>query len=125
MSIYAFQKTWIALIIIEEVTIFKKYTNFANVLLKKLVKIISNQTSINKYANKLENGMQSNYKLIYSLLPVELQIFKIYIKINLVNSFIWLFKFFANTLILFVQKSNSSFCLNNNCQELNNFIINN
>lgn len=35
---------------------------------------------------------------LYSLGPIELEIFKTYIKINLDNNFIYFFKFFAKTL---------------------------
>ena len=37
---------------------------------------------------------------------IELEILKAYIKINFINNFIWHFKFFINTLILFNQKIN-------------------
>lgn len=54
-----------------------------------------------------------------------LKIFKIYIKINLVNSFICLFKFLAKTLILFVQKLDGIFHLYIDYQNLNNLTIEN
>lgn len=65
------------------------------------------------------------YSLIYSLKSFKLETLKIYIKINLINSFIWLLKFFAKDFILFVQKLNNSLSLYLDYQELNNIIIKN
>ena len=44
------------------------------------------------------------YKLIYNIKSIEIGIFKIYIKINLVNSFIQSFKSLIKALILFFKK---------------------
>lgn len=88
MSIYSAQKAQIALLIIKKVTIFKKYTNFLNIFSKKLAKILSTRTGINQYVIKQENNKQLFYGLIYSLGPIELQIFQTYIETNLVNNFI-------------------------------------
>lgn len=65
------------------------------------------------------------YTLINSLEPIKLKIFKIYIKINLVNNFIQLSKSFARIFILFIQNWNKNFCLCGNYQELNNLLIKN
>ena len=40
---------------------------------------------------------------------MKLEILKTYIKINLINSFIWLFKLFIRIFIFFNQKLNKSF----------------
>lgn len=64
MSIYLAQKVLIALFIAAKVTIFKKYANFDNIFLKKMVKILSKQTNIKKYAIKLENVKQLSYEPI-------------------------------------------------------------
>lgn len=53
------------------------------------------------YRIKWKKDNESSYGLIYSLELIELETLKAYIKTNLVNSFIQLFKFFASTLILF------------------------
>ena len=45
-------------------------------------------TRINNHVLKLEKGKQLLFNLIYSLGPVELEILKTYIKINLANGFI-------------------------------------
>lgn len=49
----------------------------------------------------LEKSKYLFYGLIYTLDLIKLVILKAYIKTNLVNNFIWLFKFFANIPIIF------------------------
>ena len=49
---------------------------------------LSENTGMNKYAIKLEEGKQPLFGPIYSLGLVELEILKIYIKTNLANGFI-------------------------------------
>ena len=83
------------------------------------------QTDINKHAIKLEEGKKPSYRPIYNLGPVELKIFKTYIKINLANGFIWPSKSLVYTLIFFVYKSNDNLHLYVNYQGLFNFIIKN
>lgn len=82
-------------------------------------------TSINKYTIKLKNSQQPPYKLIYNLGPLELEIFKTYIKTYLKTDFIRLFKFLAVALILFNQKPDGSFCLCVNYCGLNKLTIKN
>ena len=45
-------------------------------------------TGINKYTIKLEKNKQLLFDLIYNLEPVNLEILKTYIEINLTNGFI-------------------------------------
>ena len=80
---------------------------------------------INEHAIKLEDGKQPSYGQIYSLGPVELEILKTYIEINLANSFIRSLNFFASALILFVRKPNSSLRLYVDYQGLNNLTFKN
>ena len=54
-----------------------------------------------------------------------LEIFKIYIKTNLANSFIWRTKSFVGIFIFFVHKPNRNLRLDINYQSLNNLIIKN
>lgn len=54
-----------------------------------------------------------HYNLIYILKLIKLKIFKIYIKSNLVNSFIRYFNYFISILILFIQKILKIFLLKN------------
>ena len=86
---------------------------------------LPNYSSINEYTINLEKGKILSYKSIYNLGLVELENFKNYIKTNLVNSFIQLFKSSAKALILFTKMLNSSFCLYVNCKGLNNLPIKN
>ena len=67
--------------------------------------------NINEQTIKLQSNKQLVYKPIYSLSPVELEIFKTYIKTNLTNDFIWPSKSPAGIFIFFVQKLNSGFWL--------------
>ena len=48
------QKTQIVLFIIKKVTIPAKYSDYADVFLKKSAKVLSAQTGINDHAIKLE-----------------------------------------------------------------------
>ena len=80
---------------------------------------------INTNAIDLEKGKQSPYGPIYSLRPVELEIFKTYIKTNLANDFICPSKSSAGAPILFDKKPNRSFCLCVDYQGLNNITIKN
>ena len=111
--------------IAKQVIILIKYSNYADVFSKKLVKVLSDQTGINKHAIKLEESKQLLYKPIYSLEPVELEIFKNYIETNLANGFMQPSKLAAEAVILFVRKPNGSLYLCVNYQKLNNLTIKN
>ena len=56
---------------------------------------------MNNLVIKLKKNKQLSFKLIYNLKLVELEILKIYIKTNLVNSFIWSSKSLVKVFILF------------------------
>ena len=56
---------------------------------------------INDYVIELKKSKQSLFGLIYSLRLIRLRILKIYIKINLVNDFIQLFKSLIGAFIFF------------------------
>ena len=71
------------------------------------------------------DGQQPFYGPIYSLKPVELEILKIYIELNLANRFIKPSKLPTEAAIFFNQKSNGSFHLYINYRDLNNFMIKN
>ena len=82
-------------------------------------------TGMNKHTIKLEEGKQPLFGLIYSLGPVELEILKTYININLANSFIRPFKSLVGAPILYNRKSARSFYLCVNYESLNKFTIKN
>ena len=89
--------------------VFAEYLDFADVFSLDLASKLLKQTRINNHAIKLVDGQQLPYKPIYSLGPIELEILKVCIKINLVNGFIRLSKSPANIPILFDQKLDRSF----------------
>ena len=88
--------------IVEEVKILAKYSDFSDVFLEKKASVLPELTEFNQHAIKLQDGQQPACGLIYSLSLVELEILKTYIKINLANSFIQSLKLPASTLILLV-----------------------
>ncbi len=66
----------------------REYVNFADVFSQKLATEILEYIGINNYAIELVNNRQPLYGPIYTLLPMVLEILKVYIKNNLVNGFI-------------------------------------
>ena len=56
---------------------------------------------MNKHTIKQKKDKQSSFGLIYSLGPIELKTLKTYIKTNLANSFIRLFKSSTGVPIFF------------------------
>ena len=86
-----------------------EYFDYNNVFLaENIIKLLEN-IRINKHAIKLKKGKQPLFGPIYSLRLVKLETLKIYIKTNLANGFIWLFKFFAQAHIFFNRKLDRSF----------------
>ena len=79
-----------------------KYSDFANIFLKKLAKVLPKRAGINKHTINLIDGKLAHYGPIYSLDPIGLKILRTYIQANLANNFIWLSKSYAATLIFFV-----------------------
>ena len=78
-----------------------EYFNYGNVFSVEKMAEFLEYIRMNEHAIKLEESKQSLFGSIYSLGLVELEMLKTYIKINLANSFIWLSKSPAGTLILF------------------------
>ena len=70
--------------------------------------------SINNHFIKLVNDKHLIYNLIYSLKLVELKHLKVYIKNNLANKFIRLFKLLTSILISFIRKK-QNFHIYTNC----------
>ena len=86
---------------------------------------LSEHIGINDHAIKLEKEKQLLFGPIYSLGPIELEIWKTYIKTNLANNFIRLFKYPVKLPILFDQKPNKSLCLCIDYWDLNNVTMKN
>ena len=125
ITIYLVKKAQMVLLLVKKVTVPAKYLDFTNIFSKKSSNILLKQTGVNEHAIELEKGKQPSYGPIYSLEQVELKIFKTYIETNVANGFIWASKLLAGAPILFICKSNSSFCLYINYCRLNNFTIKN
>ena len=113
------------MLVIKEIKIPTKYSDFSNIFLKKKALILLEGTKLNQCAIKLQKGQQLLYGPIYSLCLIEFVILKTYIKTNLANSFIYSLKLFAGASILFVGKLSSSFYLYKNYWGLNNLTIKN
>ena len=85
-----------------------KYSNYSNVFLAEYTMELSKYTEINNHAIELEKNKQLFFGRIYNLRLVELETLKIYIEINLANSFIRPSKFSARATILFDWKPDKS-----------------
>ena len=70
------------------IEVLAKCSNYSNVVSAKNAVELPNNIGINKHAIELEEGKQPPFSPIYRLVPVELEILKTYIKINLANDFI-------------------------------------
>ena len=125
ISIYPARKAQLALLLIKEVTVPTKYSDFANVFSEKSVNVLPERIGANKHVIELKEGKQPSYGLIYSLGLVELKTLKTSIETNLANGFIWVSKSLAGTPILFICKFDGSFLLWVNYRELNNLKIKN
>ena len=106
-------------------SIFKKYSDFADIFYPKLALELLKHTGINDYAFKLVDDWQPSYGPIYSLKLVELETLKTYIKTNLANSFIRLSKSLAGAPIFFDKKPDRSLQLCVDYWGLNNLTIKN
>lgn len=127
MKVYSDQNVQIVALIANKapVTIPAEYMNFKDKFSKEFAVVLPKYIIINTHAINLEESKQPLYGLIYSLGPIELETIKSYLETNLANSFIWLLKFPAGTLILFDKKPNNSLRLCIDYQGFNNIIIKN
>lgn len=92
--------------------VLAKYINFADVFFPNLAFKLSKHTEINNHTIELVDSEEQYYWPIYNLKLVELKTLKAYIKINLANNLIKLFKLLINTSIVFNCKLDfSSFML--------------
>ena len=102
-----------------------KYSDFVDVFSPDLVSKLPEHTGINGHAIELVDDQQPPCGPIYSLVPVELETLKAYIKTNLANEFIKPSKSPADAPILFNRKSDGFFQLCINYRGLNNLMIKN
>ena len=105
--------------------VLAKYSNYSNIFSVEYAVELPENTRMNEYAIELEEGKQPLLGPIYSLESVELEILKIYIKINLANGFIWPSKSPAGALILFDKKLDRNLCLYVDYKGLNNITFKN
>ena len=91
--------------------ILAKYSDYSNIFLAKNAAELPENTEMNEHIIELEKDKQPPFGLIYSLEPVELEILKIYIKINSANGFIQPFKSPAGVPIFFDRKLYRNFRL--------------
>lgn len=91
---------------IKRIIIHIEYLDYTNVFFLDSAVELPKYININNHLIDLINDKQLSHSLIYSLGQVELKMLKIYIKTNLVNDFIRLFKSPAGILILFIYKKN-------------------
>ena len=110
MTIHPEHKAQIALLKAEETSVFvpAEYLDFANVFSKELAAVLSEHTEMNTHAIDLDEDKQPPNEFIYSLGLVKLKTLKTYIETNLINGFIYFFKFPARAPILFDQKPDGS-----------------
>ena len=113
------------MLLAKKVTVPAKYLDFTDIFLEKSANVLLEQIEVNKHNIMLKKGKQPLYRPVESLGLVELKTLKTYIKTNLANGFIQASKLPAGPSILFVHKSNTSFGLYVNDQELNNLTIKN
>ena len=115
----------IASLLIEEVKIPDKYSDFTNVFSEEKALVLPERIELNKHAINLEDSKQPSYGPIYSLGPVELKTLKTYIKTHLKTGFIQPSKSPAGAPILFDKKPDGSLRLCVDYQGLNNLTIKN
>ena len=78
-----------------------EYFHYSNIFLEENITELSEHIERNNYISKLNESKKLFFEPIYSLRSIELEILKMYIKINLANAFIQLSKFFAKASIFF------------------------
>ena len=93
------------------ISIFTEYSDFADIFSLKLALELPKHSGINDHTIELGDDQQLPYELIYSLGLVKLETLKTYIKTNLANGFIRLFKSLARASNFFDKKLDGSFRL--------------
>ena len=102
-----------------------EYSDYSDIFSAEYAAELLENTRMNEYAIKLEEGKQPPFGPIYSLGPVKLETLKTYIETNLANSFIRPSKSSAGASILFDRKPDESLHLCMDYWGLNNLTIKN
>ena len=87
-EIHSNREAQVVSLLIEEVKISDKYSNFTNVFSKEKTLVLPERSELNEHTIDLENGKQPPYRPIYSLDLVELKTLKTYIETHLKIGFI-------------------------------------
>ena len=127
MSIHSKTQAHVGVLLFDKAPtkVLAEYSNYSNIFLAENAAEPPENTRINEHTIKLEENKQPPFRPIYSLGPIELEILKIYIKINLANGFIRPSKSPARAPILFDRKLDKSFYLCVDYWGLNNITIKN
>ena len=127
MPVHFKKQAWVRALLFDEALteVPAEYCNYNDVFSAENAEELPENTGINKHAIELKESKQPPFSPIYSLGPVELETLKTYIKTNLANGFIQLFKSPAEAPILFDGKPNKNLRLCMNYQGLNNITIQN
>lgn len=88
MLIHPARIAQIAFFIAKKVAVQVEYLDYFDIFLEELAAELLKCSDINKHAINLKPGKQPSYRPIYSLVLVELETLKTYIKTNLANGFI-------------------------------------
>ena len=107
------------------IKVLAEYFDYNNIFSARYAVELPENTKISEYAIKLEEDKKPLFGPIYSLKPVELEIFKTYIKTNLAYNFIRSSKSPAEASILFNRKPDGSFRFCVDYWGLNNLTIKN
>ena len=102
-----------------------EYSDYSDIFSVENAAELLKNTWMNEYAIELKKGKQLSFEPICSLGPVELETLKTYIKINLANGFIHLFKSPVGAPILFDKKPDKNLYLCIDYQNFNNITIKN
>lgn len=105
--------------------ILAKYSNYTDIFSLELAAEFPEYTSINNQIIELEEDKQPSCDPIYSLGPINLEMLKAYIEINLANGFIKPFKLPVKAPIFFDCKPNKSLRLYIDYCGFNNLTIKN
>ena len=125
MPIYLSHQAQVAALKSEESGIPAKYSDFSNVFSSDSAAELPEHNKINDHPINLLDNKQLPYGPIYSLVPVELEMLKIYIEANLASGFIKPSKFPTGAPILFIWKKDGSLRICIDYQGLNNLTIKN
>ena len=108
LGIHSDREAQITLMLTKEVKISDKYLDFVDIFSEEKALVLPKRTELNEHAINLEDGKQPPYGPIYSLVLLELETLKTYIKTHLITGFIQPSKPPTSAPILFDKKLDNS-----------------